>query len=148
VARKRARGWRHLSPPERERVVELLGGGMRQVEVAAAMRCSSITVYRVQRDWQLRRRRVGHSTLRLRFEEREQISRGLAAGESFRSIGRGLGRAPSTISREVGGKAGRAGYRALAAHRRAVRCLARPKPGKLASWQAAPSFGTRSRPGS
>jgi IS30 family transposase len=69
--------------------------------------------------------------LRLCFEERERISRGLAAGESFRSIGRGLGRATSTISREVGGERGRRRYRALAAHRRALERLARPKRGKL-----------------
>jgi IS30 family transposase len=70
--------------------------------------------------------------LRLCFEERERISRGLAAGESFRSIGRGLGRSPSTISREVGGERGRRRYRALAAHGRALRSLERPKAGKLA----------------
>lgn len=34
--------------------------------------------------------------------EREEISRGLCAGESFRLIAARLGRSPSTISREVG----------------------------------------------
>src|SRR5689334_7523153 len=38
---------------------------------------------------------------RLRLAEREEISRGLAAGLSFRAIATGLGRSPSTISREV-----------------------------------------------
>jgi IS30 family transposase len=66
------------------------------------------------------------------FEERERISRGLAADESFHSIGRDLGRPASTISREVGGRAGRASYRALSAHRQALEALARPKQGKLA----------------
>jgi IS30 family transposase len=42
------------------------------------------------------------SALRLSFDEREEISRGLAGGESLRVIGRRLGRASSTISREVG----------------------------------------------
>src|SRR6516164_609255 len=37
----------------------------------------------------------------LKMNEREEISRGLSAGESLRSIARGLGRAPSTVSREV-----------------------------------------------
>ena len=37
--------------------------------------------------------------IRLSFAEREQISRGLAAGVSLRSISRRLGRAPSTVSR-------------------------------------------------
>jgi DNA-binding CsgD family transcriptional regulator len=53
--------------------------------------------------------------LRLSLAEREEISRGLAAGESLRTIATGLGRAPSTVSREVAGNGGRAGYRALAA---------------------------------
>lgn len=38
---------------------------------------------------------------RLRFEEREEISRGLAAGRSLRSIAAGLGRSTSTLSREA-----------------------------------------------
>ena len=37
----------------------------------------------------------------LSLAEREEISRGLAAGESMRSIASGLGRAPSTVSREL-----------------------------------------------
>ena len=41
------------------------------------------------------------SPLRLSLTEREEISRGLAGGESLRSIARRLGRSPSTISREV-----------------------------------------------
>jgi IS30 family transposase len=41
------------------------------------------------------------SPLRLSFAEREEISRGLAAGESMRTIAGRLGRAPSTITREV-----------------------------------------------
>ena len=39
--------------------------------------------------------------------EREEISRGLAAGQSLRAIAAGLGRAPSTISREVTANGGR-----------------------------------------
>jgi DNA-binding NarL/FixJ family response regulator len=37
----------------------------------------------------------------LRLEEREEISRGIAAGRSIRRIAQGLGRSPSTISREI-----------------------------------------------
>ena len=51
----------------------------------------------------------------LSLSEREELSRGLAAGESLRVIAAGLGRAPSTVSREVTGNGGRADYRALAA---------------------------------
>ena len=135
MAGKRAGGWRWLTPPERELVLERLRVGARPGDVAGVMGCSAETVRRIRRDAWLRRR-VSRSRLRLCFEERERISRGLAAGESFRSIGRGLGRAPSTISREVGGEQGRRRYRALSAHRRALECLARPKPGKLAGCRA------------
>jgi DNA-binding CsgD family transcriptional regulator len=37
----------------------------------------------------------------LRLEEREEISRGIAAGRSIRQIAQGLGRSPSTVSREI-----------------------------------------------
>ncbi|WP_192182886.1 helix-turn-helix domain-containing protein, partial [Mesorhizobium amorphae] len=39
------------------------------------------------------------ATSGLRLEEREEISRGIAAGRSIRGIARGLGRSPSTICR-------------------------------------------------
>jgi IS30 family transposase len=73
------------------------------------------------------------SPLRLSAVEREEISRGLAAGESLRSIGRRVGRAPSTISREVKRNGGRIRYRACPADRAFVRRGKRPKPAKLAS---------------
>lgn len=47
----------------------------------------------------------------LSLAEREEVSRGLVAGRSLRSIARHLGRAPSTISREVGRNGGRDGDR-------------------------------------
>ncbi|MCH8983816.1 MAG: helix-turn-helix domain-containing protein [Acidobacteria bacterium] len=46
------------------------------------------------------------SSLRLSLTEREEISRGLAAGESLRCIASGLGRAGSTVSREVAANGG------------------------------------------
>ena len=52
------------------------------------------------------------SPLRLSLTEREEISRGLAGGESLRAIARRLGRAPSTVSREVATNGGRRRYRA------------------------------------
>ena len=48
----------------------------------------------------------------LKMPEREEISRGLSSGESFRSIARRLGRAPSTVSREVARHGGGTHYRA------------------------------------
>jgi len=68
----------------------------------------------------------------LSLSEREEISRGLVAGRSFRSIATQLGRAPSTISREIGRGGGRAGYRATVSDQAAWGRALRPKPCKLA----------------
>ena len=69
---------------------------------------------------------------RLSLAEREEISRGLAAEASFRAIAAGLGRSPSTISREVNANGGRRRYRAARADRAAWSRAARPKACKLA----------------
>lgn len=73
------------------------------------------------------------SALALSLEERELISRALAAGQSFRAIGRGLLRAASTISREVARHGGRTGYRAVRADGAAWDSARRPKSCRLAS---------------
>ena len=56
---------------------------------------------------------------RLSTGEREEISRGLAQGESILEIARHLGRAPSTVSGEVKRNSGKSGYRAFSAGHRA-----------------------------
>ena len=55
----------------------------------------------------IRPRLASRSDARLSLVEREEISRGLAAGESLRTIAARLGRAPSTVSREVTRNGGR-----------------------------------------
>jgi IS30 family transposase len=75
------------------------------------------------------RRRAASS---LRLEEREEISRGIAAGRSLRSIAERLGRSPSTLSREISRNGGAQAYRAARADKQAwVRAL-RPKRCRLA----------------
>jgi IS30 family transposase len=69
--------------------------------------------------------------LRLSRAEREEISRGLVANESCRQIARRLGRAPSTISREVVAGGLRGPYRAWRADAQAERRAVRPKTAKL-----------------
>jgi len=68
----------------------------------------------------------------LRSDEREQISRGLAAQASLRALARSLGRSPCSISREVARNGGRRHYRAVAAETRAWRRAKRPKRCRLA----------------
>src|SRR6266852_2937460 len=69
----------------------------------------------------------------LALEEREEISRGIAAGRSIRRIAARLGRAPSTVTREVRRHGGRSAYRASEADSDAWDRALRPKPCRLAS---------------
>jgi len=69
----------------------------------------------------------------LTLAEREEISRGLVNGHSLRRIACGLGRAPSTVSREVTRNGGLGPYRAEASDRQAWRRALRPKACKLAT---------------
>lgn len=73
------------------------------------------------------------SSRHLSAQEREEISRGLVAGDSVRWIARQLGRSPSTISREIARNGGAQRYRAAAADQRAWREAERPKPCVLAN---------------
>lgn len=68
----------------------------------------------------------------LGLAEREEISRGLAAGESMRAIAARLGRAASTVSREISRNGGRRNYRAAKADERAWDRARRPKQCLLA----------------
>lgn len=71
------------------------------------------------------------SRLALTLVEREEISRSVVAGQSIRSIAMFLGRAPSTISREIKRNGGLEGYRASEADQDAWDRAKRPKPCKL-----------------
>ena len=75
-------------------------------------------------------RRRARQTLSL--SEREEISRGLSVKQSLRAIARHLGRAPSTVSREVRRNGGRSAYRAAASDQAAWNRALRPKTCKLA----------------
>lgn len=71
------------------------------------------------------------SRLALTLPEREEISRAVVAGQSIRSIATQLGRAPSTISREIDRNGGQRDYRASQADQAAWGRAHRPKPCKL-----------------
>ncbi|XIF83521.1 IS30 family transposase [Kutzneria buriramensis] len=69
----------------------------------------------------------------LSLAEREEISRGLAAGDRPSAIARALGRPTSTITREIGRNGGPRAYRAVTAQRAARHRARRPKTAKLAA---------------
>jgi len=71
------------------------------------------------------------SRLALTLAERESISRAVVAGQSIRSIATSLGRAPSTISREIKRNGGQECYRANQADQAAWDRTLRPKTCKL-----------------
>jgi transposase, IS30 family len=71
------------------------------------------------------------SGFRLSLADRRSIENGCRAGLSFAVIAAVIGKSCSTVSREVGGKAGRATYRAERAQLRAEDRARRPKQTKL-----------------
>src|ERR1700689_1160820 len=73
------------------------------------------------------------SRLALTLVEREEISRGIAAAESARTMARKLGRSPSTVAREISRNGGYDRYRASRADETAWRRARRPKRCKLAA---------------
>ena len=70
--------------------------------------------------------------LALAVAEREEISRGIAAGLALRAIARSLGRSPSTICREIARHGGAQAYRATRADKQAWERALRPKGCRLA----------------
>jgi IS30 family transposase len=78
------------------------------------------------RPWNRRR-----SKQALTLSEREEISRGIVAGQTIRSISALLGRAPSTVSREINRNGGRRRYRANKSDQAAWDRAHRPKLCKL-----------------
>ena len=76
------------------------------------------------------------SALALKLSEREEISRGVMAGRSMRTMARALGRAPSTVSREIRRNGGCQSYRASEADASAWQRAGRPKRCKLAQNRA------------
>jgi IS30 family transposase len=125
-----------LTPQEREQARAMKRDGRSFDEIARELACSSRTIRRVVYG---RRKRPPSSSSwspgehRLSLQDREEISRGLVAGESLREIARRLGRAPSSVSREVRRGGGRARYRAVKAHHGAYERARRPKRHKLAA---------------
>ena len=126
-----------LTLEERKRIVGLVADGMRAVDVGREVARSTSLVNRTIREAGGVARRLDWdpSPARLCAADREEIRSGLDGGESFAAIAGRLGRATSTISREVAANGGREGYAGWRAHRRASEQARRPKVAKLAGCQ-------------
>ncbi len=127
-----ARTW--FTPKQRAELWERWKSGQCVADIARALeRRNKSGVYRVlalKGGIAPAPRRRGPRALRL--AEREEISRGVAAGRSMRRIAQDLGRSPSTVSREIGRNGGCSGYRASEADTHAWERALRPKPCRLA----------------
>ena len=128
------RRWHKLPPEVRRDIVRLAAQGLSRDEIRLQIDCAVGTVVNVLRPlggvyrpvmWQV-------STARLGLPERVDIRIGLERDWSIRRIAASLGRAPSTVSREVAANGGRAGYQPFTAHDRACLLAKRPKSFKLA----------------
>ena len=125
----------HLTVEQRRLALRLRARGLSLREIGPQVGCSHQGVALIVR--QASRRPVRRDGWvpgpgRLTLADREEITLGLHAGESFTAIAARLGKAVSTVSREVAANGGRDGYRAWRAHQRAREQARRPKGRKLA----------------
>ena len=125
--------WRRLSEEERQTIWDMREAGVPVKRIAKHLGRQNVSLRKFIADAGGKRPTARQrSELRLSLEEREEISRGLAAGDSIRAIAEALGRCPSTVCREVNANGGRRKYRALVADRAASRNALRPKRAKRA----------------
>jgi IS30 family transposase len=126
--------WSRMSWSERNELWTRWRRGEPLRDIAHALhRASSVVYATVDREGGIAPRPRRRSRLALTTTEREEISRQLARGESLRAISRMLGRAPSTLSREVARNGGCRVYRAADADRQAWRRSRRPQPCRLST---------------
>jgi IS30 family transposase len=140
--RVHARTW--FTPKQRAELWERWRSGQCVADIARALeRRNKSGVYRVLAlNGGIAPLPRGRAQRALRLAEREEISRGIAAGLSIRQIAQGLARPASTVSREISRNGGLSAYRASWADRRAWERALRPKPCRLARhaelrWQIA-----------
>ena len=127
------RRWQRIDGETRRRIVRLASQGKSYRDIREEVGVASVWRVLQPLGGVLRREQWECSRFRLSLDERVEIQLGLAAGATLTAIAAGVGRAVSTVSREVNGHGGREGYRAVGAHRAAQTAARRPKPTKLGS---------------
>lgn len=128
------RRFRYLTPEVRREICRLKARGWSHKAIARHVGQGAGTVGYVVRPFGgvFRRELLeARPSGRLTIEQRIEIYAGIQADETFSAIAERIGKAVSTVSREVGGRAGRSGYQPVAAHRRALERARRPKVRKL-----------------
>ena len=135
----------HLTVEQRQLALRLKAQGLSLREIGPQVGCSHQGVALIVRH--ASRRPVRHDGWvprpgRLTLADREEITLGLHGGQSFTAIAARLGKAVSTVSREVAANGGRAGYRAWRAHQRAREQARRPKTPRLACPRLAAQVGS------
>ena len=134
MQRRRANHGRRLSHGDHVEIQRRVSEGEAFASAAAAVGCSTKSIQRfMARTGGMMPRSRARSPLRLSLADREELSRGLMAGDSLRQIAARLGRAVSTVSREVAWNGHRDTYRAWQAEKTAARRARRPKPEKWAT---------------
>src|SRR5262245_7933680 len=130
----RRRRWRHLSTAEQAELWRRWRQGEAINAIARALDRRHSVVQRVLAGTggftPIPRQR---SPRVLSLAEREELSRGMAAGQSMRQIAGRLGRAPSTVCRELRRHGGRTHYRAATADAAAWQLARRPQRCQLAA---------------
>lgn len=136
----------HLSREQKQLALRLHAKGWRLVDIAREIGCSAPMVgLMVRTGRHMEAKPFGWEPRPgcLTIAEREQILVGLAQGLSLTAIARQLGRAVSTVSREVARAGGREEYSAWGAHEQARAQARRPKPFKLAAGRLLLDVATR-----
>ena len=127
----------YYSESERQKIFDRWLAGESQNAIARSFGRSHSSIQGVlARTGGIRPRTRRRSRYALSLAEREEISRGIVAGRSMRAIATSLGRAPSTVSRELQRNGGRRRYRANKADKAAWDRAHRPKTCKLAKNRA------------
>ena len=138
----------HLTVEQRQLALRLKAKGLSLREIGPQVGCSHQGVALVVRHASRRPVRWDGwvpGPGRLTLADREEITLGLHAGDSFTAIAARLGKAVSMVSREVAANGGRDGYRAWRAHQRARQQARRPKASKLAPRAGRPGHGMAGR---